>query len=535
MPSILIVGSGASGVHFALSVLKKGHAVTMLDVGFRGPESVNPEDGFVELKSKLNDPVEYFLGRRYESVIHPGTKNEYYGFPPNKSFIFSKPDSFRVESHGFAPLVSFSRGGLAEAWTGGVYALNDYELDEFPFDYRDVEPYYTEVARRIGISGARDDLTRFYPWHQHIRDPLRLDEHSRELLKRYEQRKGHINNKLRCYVGRSRVATLSEDYRERKSCAYLGRCLWGCPIGALYTPSLTLEACRRYSNFHYESNIYANYFRYDSGRVTSMVGESVSNGSQREFQADRFVLAAGTLSSSKIFMDSLLRNSGEQVELTGLMDNRQILIPFLSLRRMGRRYDRDTYQYHQIALGIESERPEEYVHGQLTTLKTALVHPIIQGIPFGLRAGISIFRNLRAALGVVNVNLHDRRRNSNSLKLTPAERGMHSKLVVNYSPVPDEDVRIYSAIRTVKKLLWSLGAVVPPGMLHVRPMGASVHYAGTIPMTTDKAPRTATVNCRSNDFDNLYFVDGTTFPFLPAKNLTFTLMANAVRVAENEF
>jgi hypothetical protein len=27
-------------------------------------------------------------------------------------------------------------------------------------------------------------------------------------------------------------------------------------------------------------------------------------------------------------------------------------------------------------------------------------------------------------------------------------------------------------------------------------------------------------------------VDGATFPFLPAKNITFTLMANAVRVAE---
>ena len=54
-------------------------------------------------------------------------------------------------------------------------------------------------------------------------------------------------------------------------------------------------------------------------------------------------------------------------------------------------------------------------------------------------------------------------------------------------------------------------------------------------MTNDRAPRTASATCRSNDFDNLYFVDGTTFPFLPAKNLTLTLMANAVRVAESEF
>jgi choline dehydrogenase-like flavoprotein len=62
-----------------------------------------------------------------------------------------------------------------------------------------------------------------------------------------------------------------------------------------------------------------------------------------------------------------------------------------------------------------------------------------------------------------------------------------------------------------------------------------VHYAGVLPMTATAAPFTCTKECRSNDFENLYFVDGTTFPFLPSKNLTFTLMANATRVAEQAF
>ena len=40
---------------------------------------------------------------------------------------------------------------------------------------------------------------------------------------------------------------------------------------------------------------------------------------------------------------------------------------------------------------------------------------------------------------------------------------------------------------------------------------------------------------QSHDFENLYLVDGVTFPFLPAKNLTFTLMANAARIAAESF
>jgi choline dehydrogenase-like flavoprotein len=41
--------------------------------------------------------------------------------------------------------------------------------------------------------------------------------------------------------------------------------------------------------------------------------------------------------------------------------------------------------------------------------------------------------------------------------------------------------------------------------------------------------------CQSYDFENLYVVDGSVIPFLPAKNITLTLMANAVRVAEEAF
>jgi choline dehydrogenase-like flavoprotein len=72
-------------------------------------------------------------------------------------------------------------------------------------------------------------------------------------------------------------------------------------------------------------------------------------------------------------------------------------------------------------------------------------------------------------------------------------------------------------------------------MTHIRPMGASVHYAGTLPMSTAGGSLTTTPNGRSRDIPNLHLVDGSTFCFLPAKNLTFTLMANARRIAHAEF
>ncbi|MGH9935782.1 MAG: GMC oxidoreductase [Blastocatellia bacterium] len=545
MSKVVIIGSGASGVHFALSLLGKGYEVVMLDVGRSKPPVINPEDNFNELKTNLSDPAEYFLGSKFEAVVHPGSEGEYYGFPPHKSYIFSQPDAFKWEARGFAPLLSFAQGGLAETWTGGVYPLNAAELREFPFDFEEIAPCYDEVARRIGVSGAIDDLARFYPVHDHLLEPLRLDRHSQLLLEAYEKHKRFLNQELKCFFGRSRVAALSRDAHGRKGCAYTGRCLWGCPTGAFYTPSLTLDECRRYPNFTYLPGMLVSHFKFNSqGRVTSVVTKSLGpldgTGSW-EFEADRFALAAGTLSSSKIFMDSIWKTTGEVIKLTGLMDNRQILIPFINPRMIGEQYDPLSYQYHQVAIGIMGgieggvEGRGEYFHGLITTLKTALVHPIVQNIPLDLRTALAVFRNLRAGLGVVNLNFPDYRRESSFVTLQTDDRTGQSKLQINYAPSDNEPETLRRTVKTVKKALWKLGCFAPPGMMHVRPMGASVHYAGTIPMSKTRSRHTASANGQSHDFENLYFADGTTFPALPAKNLTFALMANAVRVAEQVF
>jgi choline dehydrogenase-like flavoprotein len=535
MDKVVVIGSGASGVHFALSVLQKGYEVVMLDVGRARPPIANPRDTFNELKRNLQDPVRYFLGSEYEAVVYPGSEGEYYGFPPNKSYVFSIPAAFTSQASGFAPLSSFAQGGLAETWTGGSYPLADRDLGEFPFGYAELEPFYGEVARRVGISGVADDLARFYPVHAHLMDPLRLDRHSALLLERYERHRSYLNDTLGCYVGRSRVATLSADRHGRTGCGYLGRCLWGCPSASLYTPFVTLDECRRFPNFTYVPNVYVTHLQVTAARrIACAVTEAVDGSGGGEVSGDRFVLAAGTLSSSKIFMRTVRQETGQTIALPGLMDNRQILVPFLNLSMIGARYEPDSYQYHQIGMGLDTGRPEEYVHGQITTLKTALVHPIVQNMPIDLRTALALFRNVRAGLGVVNVNLRDNRREGNYVTLAEGRDG-RPKLDIHYSPAASEPAIMERALKTVRKALWRLGCVVPPGMSHVRPMGASVHYAGTVPMSATGAPHTASANCQSSDYGNLHFVDGTTFPALPSKNLTFTLMANAVRVADRAF
>lgn len=536
MDKVVVVGSGASGVHFALTVLKKGYTVLMLDVGREKPLAILPEADLSTLKEQLDDPASYLLGPDYESVTLGDSQSDFYSFPPSKRYVFMQPQNkINFKNNGFEPILSFARGGLGEAWTGGVYPFNDEELADYPFAYKDIEPYYEEVAGRIGIGGENDDLARFIPFHRQIMSPLRLDEHSQEILKAYTLHKNTLARKYKCYFGRSRVAVLTEDKSERSKCNYTGRCIWGCPGGAFYTPSLTLSECLKYPNFTYIPQMQVSHFECNnSNHVKSVIALPVEGGPPQEFKTEKLVLAAGPICTAEIFLESIRRKTGKIEELHGLMDNRQILVPFVNLKMIGRVYNPETYQFHLLALGLVGKNPKNYVHGQITCLTTALVHPIVQKIPLDMRSAINFFRNTRSGLGILNLNFADTRRQGNMITIEQDRNG-HTSLVIEYTAQPEETREMRQAFRRAKKALLRLGCIVPPGTFRVRAKGESVHYAGTMPMSKNNGRYDTSEYCESNYFKNLYIVDGSTFPFLPAKNITFTLMANAVRIAETAF
>ena len=535
MARVTVVGSGASGVHFAWTLLQRGHQVTMIDGGLAGRPFPYPDANYAELKEQLDDPVDYLLGKEFDGAVLPDSNEEYYGIPPEKEFVFRTPQRFAARPRGFSPLFSFAQGGLAEAWTAGCYPLNAEEIVDFPFPHQDLIDAYGRVAERIGVTGEDDDLARYMPLHDGMMEPLRLDPHSEQLMQLYGRKREALQRSLGLSMGRTRVATLSRDHDGRGACRYLGRCLWGCPVGALYTPSATLKNCLQHPDFNYEAGWLVSHFEIGTnGRAEAAIARSIDGEEQRRFELDEVALAAGALCSSGIVLETLRQQGVQEPQLEGLMDNRQVLVPFVNQRRIGLPFEAQSYQYHLIGMGLSADDPRHYVHGQITTLKTAMMHPVVQGLPFDLGSSMAIGRAMHAALGVVNVNFHDDRRATNTIRLVEDAQG-ERQLEIRYVPPSDEPERMRTVLKRVRKALRKLGCWVPPGMSHTRPMGASVHYAGTLPMAEQGDEWTTDPLGRSRAIPNLSLVDGSTFPFLPAKNLTFTLMANATRIAERAF
>lgn len=531
MRKVVIVGSGPSAVHCALSALERGASVTMIDVGVPPPNPVLPETAFDDLKDRLEDPVAYYLGDRGQGVVYPDGAASYYGHPPSKQYVFDVPPSFTPALHAMVPSFSFARGGLAGAWTAGSYLWTDADLEDFPVDLATLLPFYDTVATRIGISGEDDDLSPYLPLEIPHHPALALDPHSAFLLDRYQARRSRLH-RYGFFLGRSRVATLNRPHGGRNGCTDLGRCLWGCPTGALYHPAVTVADCNRHDGFRYIPGHYVTNMDVDAeGRVVSAVANNLDAGTVTRIEGDQFVLAAGALNSTKIYLETWHQKTGTVLRLGGLMDNRQIHVPFLSPSMIGCPVDTASYQFHHLAFGIPRTRERDYVHGQITTLKAAAIHPIVTGMPVSTRMGLALFKSIRAGLGVANVNLHDERRQDSYVALQPGKGPTGGQLVIHYAPSATEPHLRAQAIRDTKRGLRALGCFVPPGMTRVLPMGTSAHYAGTLPMTTDEQPHTTTPEGRLRGFKNLFLADGAAFPFLPAKNLTMTLMANAARIA----
>ena len=259
----VVVGSGASAVHFAQTAWERGDEVLMVDVGRERPPLPPAELSFDELKQQLDDPVAHFLGERFEGVGYPGGDASDVFAPAPRLAAFDGQEELQGE--GFAAIASSARGGLGEAWSAGAYPFRNEDIVDFPFEWSDLSHAYDVVAQRIGISGVEDDLATCVPMHAHLLPPLPLDEHARVLLDHYAERRAELNRRG-VRLGRSRSAVLSQDASGRRGCGLLGRCMEGCPTESVWTPSVTLRLLQGRPGFEYRAGLRARWFRVDDSR-----------------------------------------------------------------------------------------------------------------------------------------------------------------------------------------------------------------------------------------------------------------------------
>jgi choline dehydrogenase-like flavoprotein len=118
------------------------------------------------------------------------------------------------------------------------------------------------------------------------------------------------------------------------------------------------------------------------------------------------------------------------------------------------------------------------------------------------------------------------------MRIVPREDGDLPGVHFDYRPTDEEQDRRRRREKKLLRLFLRLG-LVPYARIDPGP-ASSIHYAGTLPVRDDPSQG---FGCRADgrlwDAPRVFVADSASWRFLPAKGLTYTLMANAERVAEN--
>jgi choline dehydrogenase-like flavoprotein len=137
---------------------------------------------------------------------------------------------------------------------------------------------------------------------------------------------------------------------------------------------------------------------------------------------------------------------------------------------------------------------------------------------------------LAPALLIAGIHLPEQISEGQYAELLPATDSFTGdRMHYNYTRTAQQQRNSQQRLSCFRWALRKLGAF--PLKTVAPEIGASIHYAGTLPFSKTHQHLTLQQNGLLHGTRNVYVADGSGFTFLPAKGLTLTLMANAHRVA----
>lgn len=523
---VVVVGSGASGVSAAVPLAEAGLRVAMLDYGQgdRRYEDAVPSAPFSEVRRSDDEQHEYFLGRDFEG-IPLGSTGVGAQLTPPRQFITEDTDRLLpVESETFSPTQSLATGGLASGWGAGCFPFTGDDFEDVALVEEDLVPHYRRVARRIGVAGRRDDVTPFFGDAGITLPPAEIDTNATTLLRRYRDRRGSLNGRG-FFMGLPRLALATRRHRGRGPHPYHEMEYWTDERKSVWRPRWTLEELRERPNFRYVPGRLVRRFSEDGDGTVEVTSRLADTGEAETLRARALVLAAGALSTVRIVLRSLDRY-GEEVPI---VSNPYTYLPVVNLAMLGREPRERRHGLAQLtAVYRPSDARPGIVQAQFYSYRSLLAFRLLREVPLPFPEALGVLRRLMPLLGVVAINHPDRPTPRKRAELRRSAGGDPDRLAVRYELSPEEDRLHRARERRMAAFFLRLGCVP---IRRVRPgHGSSIHYGGTLPMTGGDRFLTTDASGRLAETRSVHVVDGSVFRHLPAKALTFTMMANADRV-----
>lgn len=528
MIDVLIIGSGAGAANAAVPLVEAGLRVVMIDAGERDRVYTDlfPDRDFESLRRGDPRQHRYLLGDDFEGIPLGPVRVGAQLTPPRQYLLRRVEELLPVRSEEFQAFQTLALGGLAAGWGAAVPPFTDGDMAGWPIGRAALEPHYRRVGRRIGICGdPNDDLAGECADGEWLLPPVEPDSNARAIFERYHLRRlRFLHRGLR--LGSPRLAICTEKVGDRGPFAYHDTEFWADSDRAVYRPAYTIADLSRRPNFEYAGGLLARSFAEREDGTVEVRGIRLDGGGEFLLAGASLVLGAGALGSGRLVLQSM----GHGDARLPLVSNPYTYYPCLNLGALGWKHtDAPRHALTQV-MGFLHPPEGDTLQAQIYSYRSLLTFKLMKETFLPMRESRRLMQALSWYFVVAGVHHADRPWRGTWLALEPGGQDGPAPARIHHHRRRSGERRRHEGEKLLRGLLLRLGCL-PLGRIDPGP-GASIHYGGTLPMTTRPRRYTTTPEGRLRGTRRVFVADGSTFPHLPAKGLTFTIMANADRVGE---
>jgi choline dehydrogenase-like flavoprotein len=564
----IIVGSGAAGGMAAHVLTAQGLDVLMLEAGKK-------LDINAELKS-MEWPYDHPRRGQMPPTSHAISLNEYtirqppYAQDSNYKHVYSYVQGWGGSDYSknivvdekdnpysgtnYAWVRARCLGGKTNIWGRLALRLSDYDFkakthdgygDDWPISYADIEPYYDQVDRYLGISGVKENLP-------HLPDsifqrPTRLN--AAEVLVR--EKIAPMGRVLTPY--RAGVTTDGLKHNKYRSRCYgrgaCGRRAGGCDIHAAFdSPTGLIYPAQDTGRLTIRTNATAREVTVDpkTGRARGVAFVDTQTGKGYEAKGKVVVLAASTLESTRLM---LLSKSTQHPNGIGN-----------SSGHVGHNFCEHVMGPSVVGLvkdlvgkprTLDDGRPGGFYLPRFRNLKEKQ-KDFVRGYGFEGGSGVGMYPNEAASTSGFGKEYKKYIRDysgafmsmggfgevlsryDSSVDLDPQikDRWGIPSLRFHYTFGDNEKKMCADMIETAKEIFETSGIEIVEANDRVLTEGWSIHELGTARMGNDPKTSVLTSHQQSHDVKNLFVVDGSSHVSASCQNPTWTIMALAWRSCE---
>lgn len=494
---MIVIGSGPAGVSCAAALLARGCRVTMLDAG-------------VELEAEKKSVLES-IKRKWDAaqtscLRHRIDQNNPVKLSYGSYYPYAEVNRhFKIKSDtNVQCMTSFAKGGLSNVWGGFIERYSAADLSDWPISEIEFAPYYDKVLPML--YGTKE--------YQSSRQAM-------VLLENLKKNKNYLDA-----VGfRFAVAKLAVKFKSKNEqpCTYCGLCQHGCPFDLIYSARHTLDDLLKNSHFVYLKDVIVNSISEFKSHITVVAHDRIT----REpliFEGSQVFSACGPIISSKLVLES----RGDYNQPVKFLDSTHFMIPCLMLKRVKHVEQESLHTLAQLFLKLYNPQiSTKEINLQIYTYMDHYTDKIKEMVGPAYPLLKFFLGPLLDRIIIIQGHLHSNDSHSINMSIEKKTNEIHLEAVLN----PHTEATIKLLKKSLSKHYMELGMFPIKGMMKVSKIGKSFHYGGVMPMRINPGVQETDLFGRPYGLKRWHIVDSTIFPSIPAGSITYTVMANAYRIA----